>query len=174
MIKYYTCRVGSLNKKSNFYKTFHLPIVQKKYKNIRWGLTDKAISEKRITSINEYIRKGNLIYVILFPNKPNNHPYAICKLKEIYERVTGPLISIDETDEERGWTNKTQNKDNYFKYDLIFTKIYLLKKKSFGEIKLKGQCTFQQLQQKLKNKELLQQIEKELYYIKLYVKPIIC
>jgi len=174
MAKYYACRVGDLKDGSNFDKTFKKPILEKKYENIRWALNETAIYKKTRESINKEISNGNEIYVVLFPNKPNNYPYAICVLNRIKERNLGPLIALDETNSERGWINETSSGHKDFKYDLKFSKIYLLKSQSFGEIKLKGQKTFFELKMRIKNEELFKKIQEEIDYIKLYVEPIIC
>ena len=107
---------------------------------------------KNVDSINRDIKNGTEVYIILFPNKPTDFPYDICELNFIKERILGPLITIDETNEERGWINGTSYGYDDFKYDLKFSKIYLLNKKSFNKIKLKGQKTFFELKLGLKMK----------------------
>tara|TARA_Y100001970_G_C14192643_1_gene836264 strand:- start:767 stop:1297 length:531 start_codon:yes stop_codon:yes gene_type:complete len=174
MVKYYACRIGEFTKNSHFHKTFHTPIVKKEYQNIRWAINEGSISKKIVASINRDIKNGIKIYVVLFPNKPNNYPYAICELNLIKERILGPLIAIDETNSERGWINGTSSGNDDFKYDFKFSKIYLLNKKSFNKIKLKGQKTFFQLRNGIKNEDLFKQIEIEMKFIKIYIQPIIC
>jgi hypothetical protein len=174
MVKYYACRVGVLEEGSHFDKTFHKPICEKKNENIRWALNEVSISNKQIIAINEYISNGNTCFVLLFPNKPNDYPYAICELVVIKERNLGPLIAIDETNIERGWINGTSSGYDDFKYDFKFSKIYLLKRNSLGKIKLKGQKTFFELKIGFKNEELFKKIQEEIDFIKLYVEPIIC
>lgn len=172
MVKYYSCRVGEFTKNSHFDKTFHGPIIKEDYQNIRWAVNEVSISKKTIDSINMDIKNGTEVYIILFPNK--HFPYAICELKCIKERILGPLISIDETNDERGWINGTSSGHDDFKYDFEFSKIYLLKEDSFDYIKLKGQKTFFELKLGFKNEDLFKQIHKEIKYIKRYIQPIIC
>ena len=174
MTKYYCCRVGQFSKNSHFYTTFDKPIVEKKYENIRWALNEVSIHKKTVESINKEIKNGNKIYVVLFPNKPNDYPYAICELNLIKERNLGPLIAFDETNDERGWTNGTSSGHEDFKYDFKFSNIYKLNTNSFNKIKLKGQKTFFELKLGNKNEDLLKQIEKEIEFIKIYITPIIC
>ena len=126
MVKYYACRVGKFTINSHFDKTFHRPIVNKDYQNIRWAVNEVSISKKTVDSINRDIKNGTEVYVVLFPNKPNDNPYAICKLNLIKERILGPLIAIDETNIERGWIHGTSSgRRDDFKYDFIFSKIHL-------------------------------------------------
>ena len=174
MSKIYACRVGKLEDGSNFDKTFNKPIVENKYDKIRWALNEVSLHKNRVNEINCLIGKGTNIYVVLFPSKPNDYPYAICELNYIKERVLGPLLALDETNDERGWNNVTACGHNDFKYDLKFSKIYLLNKNSFNGIKLKGQTTFSELKDGCKNEELFISITNELKYIKMYVIPIIC
>ena len=174
MVKYYACRVGEFSEDSHFDKTFNKPIIKKDYQNIRWAVNEVSISKKTVDSINKDIKNGNEIYIILFPNKPNDIPYAICELNFIKERILGPLIPIDETNDERGWINGTSSGHNDFTYDFKFSKIYLLNENSFNKIKLKGQKTFFELKLGFKNEDLFKQIETEIEYIKRYSQPIIC
>jgi len=174
MIKIYCCRVGNLIDNSHFDRTFHKPIIQNKYENIRWALNKASLHKNTIKKINKEINDGNKNYVVLFPNKPNDYPYAICELILIKERILGPLIAFDETNEDRGWVNGTSSGNDDFSYDLIFSKIYLLNEKSFGRIKLKGQKTFFELKIGFKNEELYKKILEEIKFIKIYVEPIIC
>lgn len=168
-MKYYACRVGELIENSHFYKTFHIPIVKKEYKDIRWAINEVSISKKTVDSINNEIKNGIEVYVVLFPNKPEDHPYAMCQLNLIKERIS----KFEETNSQRGWINKTSSGHDDFKYDFLFSKIYILNKKSFREIKLKGQCTFTHLRNGIKNEDLFEQIEKEIEFIKIYVEPIV-
>ena len=172
MERFYACRVGDFSENSHFYKTFHKPIVEEDYNNIRWAINEVSIHKKTVDYINKYINDGNKIYVIVFPNKPNDYSYAICELNMIKERNLGPLISIDETNVERGWTNNTSSGYDDFKYDFKFNKIYLLNKRSFDNIKLKGQKTFFELKTGFKNEELFDKVKTEIKFIKIYVKPI--
>ena len=172
MSKYFVCRVGHLCKDSHFYKTVHIPIVQQEYSKIRWALNEISFQENTRKFIEKEITEGNNIYVVLFPNIPNNYPYAICKLNSIKKRELGPLVSLDETNTERGWDKKTSSEHSDFTYDLNFKEIYLLNENSFNGIKLKGQRTFFELKPGKKNEDLLIQIKEEMKYIKLYVKPI--
>lgn len=174
MEKYYACRVGEFTENSHFNKTFHIPIIKEEYKNIRWGINEASISKKKVDSINRDIKNGIKVYTILFPNKPYDYAYAICELNMIKERVLGPLIAIDETNSEREWINATRYGNDDFKYDFIYSKIYLLNEKSFNKIKLKGQNTFTHLRNGIKNEDLFKQIEKEIEFIKIYNQPIIC
>jgi hypothetical protein len=174
MVKYYACRVGVFEDDSHFDKTFHKPILEKKYEHIKWALNEVSIHTNTLKSINKDIQNGNKILVLLYPNKPNDYPYAICELNSITERNLGPLIALDETNIERGWINGTSSGYDDFKYDFKFSKIYLLKNNSFGGIKLKGQKTFFELKMGFKNEELLKKIQEEIDFIKLYVNPIIC
>ena len=170
----YGCKPGESNENSHFHKTFHKPIEDKQYEKIRWALNEKSISKKRVDSINTDIKNGIKVLVSFFPNAPNNNPYYICELSEIKERNLGPLIAIDETNSERGWTNGTSSGHDDFKYDLKFSKIYPLNKYSFDGIKLKGQRTFFQLKLGNKNEDLLKKIQEEIKYIERYITPIIC
>jgi len=174
MVKYYACRVGEFTKNSHFDKTFHTPIIKKDYQNIRWAVNEVSISKKTVDSINRDIKNGTEVHIVLFPNKPNDVPYAICELNFIKERILGPLISIDETNDERGWINGTSSGYDDFKYDFKFSKIYLLNKNSFNKIKLKGQRTFFELKLGFKNEDLFKQIDTEIEFIKRYIQPIIC
>ena len=174
MSKYYCCRVGAFTEDSHFYKTFHQPIVEKKYNNIRWAVNKVSLHKKTLESINRDINNEIKIYIILFPNKPKDYPYAICELDSINERNLGPLIEYDETNDDRGWTNETSYGYNDFTYDFKFRKIYKLNMNSFNQIKLKGQKTFFELKLGNKNELLLKQIEKEIKFIEIYVDPIIC
>ena len=92
MIKIYCCRVGNHIDNSHFDRTFHKPIIQKKYENIRWALNKASLHKNTIKKINKEINDGNKNYIVLFPNKPNDYPYAICELILIKERILGPLI----------------------------------------------------------------------------------
>ena len=83
MLKFYACRVGEFTTNSHFDKTFHMPIIKKDYQNIRWAVNEVSIYKKTVNSINTDIKNGIEIYVILFPNKPNDYPYAICELNKI-------------------------------------------------------------------------------------------
>ena len=172
MAKYYACRVGELTENSHFNKTFHMPIIKEEYNNIRWAINEASISKKMIDSINKDIKNRIDVYTVLFPNKPFDYAYAICKLKMIKERILGPLIALDETNKEREWINSTRYGNGDFKYDFIYSEIYLLNKKSFNSIKLKGQSTFFRLRDGIKNEDLYKQIKKEIGYIKIYIKPI--
>ena len=174
MVKYYACRVGEFTINSHFDKTFNTPIVKKDYQNIRWAVNEVSISTKTVESINRDIKNGTEVHVVLFPNKPNDYPYAICKLNLIKERNLGPLIEIEETNSEIGWTNGTSSGYDDFKYDFKFSKIYLLNKNSFNKIKLKGQKTFFELKLGFKNEDLFKQIETEIEFIKRYIQPITC
>ena len=174
MTKYFCCRVGVFTENSHFDKTFHKPIVEKKYENLRWALNEVSIHKKTVDTINREIKNGIKNYVILFPNKPNDYPYAICELKSIVERNLGPLISLDETNSERGWTNGISSGHDDFKYDFKFNKIYILNENSFNKLKVKGQKTFFELKLGNKNEDLLKQIETEIEFIKIYIQPIIC
>ena len=84
------------------------------------------------------------------------------------------MISIDETNYERGWINGTSSGYDDFKYDFKFSKIYLLNKNSFNKIKLKGQKTLFELKLGFKNEDLFKQIDIEIEFIKRYIQPIIC
>ena len=149
------------------------PIIKKDYQNIRWAINEVSISKKLLIQLIE-ILKWNWSSIVLFPNKPNDVPYAICELNFIKERILGPLISIDETNYERGWINGTSSGYDDFKYDFKFSKIYLLNKNSFNKIKLKGQKTLFELKLGFKNEDLFKQIDIEIEFIKRYIQPIIC
>ena len=174
MVKYYACHVGELTKNSHFYTTFHTPIVKKDYQNIRWAVNEVSISKKTVDSINRDIKNRTKVYVVLYPNVPNDYPYAICELNLIKERNLGPLIAIDETNIERGWINGTSSGHNDFKYDFKFSKIYRLNKNSFNKIKLTSQRTFFELKLGFAHEDLFKQIDKEIEFIKRYIQPIIC
>ena len=92
MVKYYACRVGEFTKNSHFDKTFHKPIIKKDYQNIRWDVNEVSIFKKTVDLINKDINNGTEIYIVLFPNKPNDVPYAICELNFINERILCPLM----------------------------------------------------------------------------------
>lgn len=109
--------------------------------------------------INRDIDNGTEVYVVLFTNKPNNYPYAICELNLIKERILGPVIAFDETN------NGTSSGNDDFK----FSKIYLLKKNEFNKIKLKGQRTFFELKLGFRNEDLFKQIDTEIEFIKRYI-----
>ena len=51
MIKIYCCRVGNLIDNSHFDRTFHKPIIQKKYENIRWALNTASLHKNTIKKI---------------------------------------------------------------------------------------------------------------------------
>ena len=171
--EYWCLRVGDLNENSHFHNTFHIPIQNKNLDDIRWAINKKNLNQKTFKLINNNIKSGNKIYIVLFPNAPHNTAYAICELKYIIERNLGPLLAIDETNQERGWVNKTKHGYSDFTYDFKFSKIYLLNLKSFDGLKVKGQRTFFKLKVGLKNEELLNKITEEIKYIKRYVNPII-
>ena len=171
--EYWCLRVGDLNENENFYKTFHIPIKNENIDDIRWAINEKSLNKKTFKLINNNIKTGNKIYIVLFPTAPHNTAYAICLLKCITERNLGPLLEIDETNEERGWDNETIHGNSDFTYDLKFSKIYLLNTKSFDGLKVKGQHTFFKLKVGKKNEELLNKITEEIKYIKRYVNPII-
>lgn len=170
---YYICRVGDSKENSHFDKTIRKPIINKQYNKIVWGLNKCSISKKRVDMINKNVCNS---WMILYPNKPEDYPYAICKIKSIKERCLGPLIPIDETNEERGWTNGTSSGKDDFTYDIIFDKLYLLNKESFNGYKPKGQTTFLKLSNDLSEHhvKLYEIVKEEIKYIKRYVSPIIC
>ena len=181
MNKYYCCRVGELEsvrvdgsrQESHFYKSFHKPIIEHRYTDIRWAVNEASIHKNKIKSINIDINNGINIFVILIPSSPNNFPYAICELKQIKERILGPLLELDETNSERGWINGTSSGHDDFKYDFIFKKIYLLNRDSFDGIKIKGQNVFFELKQGQSNEEYLNRVNQEIRYILRYIQPII-
>lgn len=173
MEEFYICRVG--NSLGHFDLTFKQPILNKEYGKIRWALNEQTISKKKVKYINEFISYDNTSWIILIPSAPNNFPFAICKLKEIKDRklLMGPLINLDETNDERGWTEATLCGNNDYNWDFKFSEIYLLNESSFDRKKVRGQNTFFQLKKGATNESLLQTIENELKYIKRYIKPII-
>jgi len=175
MEEFYICRVGKHDEFSHFDKTFNKPIIRKEYRNIRWALNEKSIHKNKVKYINDFIKYDNTCWTILIPSAPNNYSYAICKLKEIKDRKQnlGPLINLDETNDERGWTESTWSGNNDYNWDFKFSEIYLLNENSFDGITVKGQATFFQLKEGGKNEELLKKIETEMKYIKRYIKPII-
>ena len=171
----YACRVGEFKEGSHFDRTIHQKIVNKQYEDIRWAINYNTANTNAAKKINQLICDGNDVWVILFPNIPYNHPYAICKIYEIKDRRNefGPLIAIGETNEERGWTNITSSGKGDFTYDIIFSKIHLLPTTAFDGEKLKGQTTFFELRNGIKNEDLFKKIKTELPFIKSYSKSLI-
>lgn len=177
MDKIYVCRVGDSKTDSHFDKTFKSPIINEKYNKIRWAFNKCSISKKMVKFINKSISEGNNHWVIFFQNKPHDYPYAISSFKSIKERNLGPLINIDETNDERGWDKITSCGNNDFTYDIILDQIYLLNRESFNRCKLKGQTTFFEIKsEKLceDHVKLYNEVIKELPYIIRYIEPIKC
>lgn len=172
--QFWSLRVGKLDEGENFYNTFVKPLNDNNLDRIRWGANKKTISEKQIKDIKKDLQNGIHIYIILIPLTPNNYPYAICELKDITERNLGPLIVIDETNEEIGWNRETRYNNNDFKIDFKFSKIYKhFNKEIFENIILGGQNTFFKLREGLKNEHYYYKMCEEFKYIEKYVQPII-
>lgn len=171
------CLVGDNGPDSHFERTIKNPIEEHEYNRIIWGINESTLKHKRAEALNKLINTGNNVWVILYPSKSNRVPYAICSLKEIKKRVLGPLISIDETNEERGWTNGTSSGKDDFTFDIMFKELYLLNEKAFDGCKFSGQNALSQLKKTSKseqNVELLTKIEEDLPYIKKYATRIVC
>jgi len=174
MPTFLACLMGEKNSGSHFDKTIHNPIINEQYHKIIWGLNKATLKQPRVDKINNSIRNGEEIWFILYPSKSGRVPYAICSVKNIKKRNLGPLISLDETNEERGWTNGTSSGQEDFTYDIVFNELYLLNESSFDGLKFKGQNPLSELKKNGANAELLTKIQSELQYIKRYIKPIIC
>ena len=171
------CLVGDSGPDSHFERTIKGPIEEKEYTRVIWGLNESTLKPARAKAINELIKTGNNVWFILYPSKSNRVPYAICRIKEIKKRVIGPLISIDQTNEERGWINGTSSGKDDFTFDILFKELYLLNEKSFDGCKFSGQFPLSELKKtstSTKNLELLTKIEQELPYIKRYAPHIVC
>jgi len=170
--KYYAIRTGDSSEGCNFDNSFKTPLKNKDYKKMAWGVNKTTISDTRIIKMNAY--QGDT-YIVLFQNEPNNYPYALCKLKNknvIRERNLGPLINIDSTNTEIGWTSSTQYGNDDFKHIFYFDTIYPLKRDSFDGYKVKGQKTFFEIRRGIKNETLLDKLDEEFKYIIRYVEPI--
>lgn len=159
----------------NFGRSVVSPIENEEYPKIRWGIDKSGLTN--VKQYNILIKEGIDIFVLLIPSKPHNYPYAICKLKQIKERNLGPLISVDETNQEIEWLDETSSGNNTFEYMFIFSEIYLLKEDTFEGEKVKGQHKFFELRER-KNEELTgnfklhRKVIAELPYIIRYVEPI--
>lgn len=167
-------RTGEFN--GNFGRSVVSPIENEEFSSIRWGIDKSGLTN--VKQYNILIEQGIDTYVLLVPSAPHNSPYAICKLKEIKERNLGPLIPVDETNEEIEWFDETSSGNNTFEYMFIFSEIYLLKKDTFEGEKVNGQHKFFELKEIKKNGELTgnfklyRKVIAELPYIIRYVEPI--
>ena len=170
--RYFVVGCGSVGPNTNFDNSILKPIKEKRYKDLIWGLNEKTLKDKKV---NEFNSSDDNIWVILFPNAPMNYAYAIGLLKKkncIRKRELGPLVALDKTNEEVGWNKSTNYGYSDFTYLLNFEKLYLLKEESFESYKIKGQSRFFEVKKGIKNEGLLDLVEKELPFIKRYVKPI--
>jgi hypothetical protein len=172
--QYLVSRTGKLDEGENFYNTIVKPLNENNLDKVRWGVNIKSIGKKLIKDIKKDLQNGKPIYLLLIPSAPYNCPYAICELKDITERNLGPLIVIDDTNEEIGWNKKTIYNNSGFEIEFKFSKIYKhFNKKIFENIKLKGQKSFFKLRKGIKNEHYYYKILEEFKIIEQYVQPII-
>ena len=172
--QYLVNRVGKLDESGNFYNTFVKPLNENNLDKVRWGVNKKSIGKKQIIDIKKDLQNEIPTYLMVIPSAPDNCPYAICKLKDITERNLGPLIAIDDTNEEIGWNKETKYNNSGFEIEFKFSKIYKhFNKKIFENIKLEGQNSFFKLREGIKNEHYYYKILKEFKIIEQYVQPII-
>lgn len=152
--------------------------VRNNSKNPKWAIKDKNCTKR----VKETI-EGGTCFFLFKPDQTSCKKYkvqhgflGVAKIKGLVKREIGPLISLDETNEERGWEGEG------YEYDVIFEKYWDLEKLYKSDVfsyvnitKFKALCGQLNMYDITKNnKELHSYLEPHINYCIYHLTPHYC